>query len=173
MRTAALGALLAVMTLYGTWFYACRYTENRIAAETQPRIASLNAYSAKLQSRLDYAEHHIQTRTVTLKERIPYAITKIVYQDRVVDRPDYYFTRAQLLCWNASLGLADASTCPDPKTSGPEAFALTGTDIGDGFSNINDNGSTCQLYRTVALGWQEWWGKVSGQRIGQPEKSLP
>lgn len=164
MRAFILGALAAVLALYAAFDYGCRYQAAQTKAYTEQRLAADNAYAQGLQQKLDHALHHVQIQTVTLKERIPYAVTKIVYRDRVVDRPDYYLTRADVLCWNSSFGLADASACPDPKTAGPEAFALTGTDIGDGFSNLNDNGSTCQLYRTVALGWQEWWTKVSGQK---------
>lgn len=173
MRAYLLCALAGMLALYCAFDYGCRYTENRIAADTQTRIAADNKYASGLQQKLDVALHHVQIQTVTLKERIPYAVTKVVYQDRVVDRPVYYFTRADILCWNSSLGLSDASACPDPKTAPAESFALTGTSLTDAFSNLNDNGATCQIYRTVALGWQEWWAKVSGQHQAGVVTGLP
>lgn len=123
--------------------------------------------ASDLQSQLDHARATQVQVTETNSERIPHAVATIELRVSptaapiAAPRPDYFFTAADVMCWNSSLHIAGAPACPDAATSNPDAFAVTGTDIADAFANLNLNGDRCAAVYDVAAGWQRWYDQVS------------
>lgn len=161
IRFIIYGILAGALLITGAYYKGVWDEHEKYETAAKSVRAQDVAIARAMQPRLARTITEIQTVTHTNTMRIPYAVSHIVYRDRVVARPVYYFTRADVLCWNSSLHVPGASPCPDQTTAGADAFAVTGTSLADAFANLNDNGGTCAEYAAVARGWQEYWAKIS------------